>query len=104
MWVPLCPRCGSPSITWPASEVRRRRGFSGRSASKTKYIPEKDIQPWHLATEAARSALSAAEVEPLDVDLALTVGLPRGDYRTWALSLAVQKALGHEPGGGARPG
>jgi 3-oxoacyl-[acyl-carrier-protein] synthase III len=71
-----------------AARLLRDVGF------EAKYVPEKDISPWHLATEAARSALSAAEVEPLDVDLALTVGYPRGDYRTWALSLAVQKALG----------
>ena len=56
--------------------------------------PEDDISPWHLATQSARAALSAAEVEPEDVDLVLTVGLPRGEYRTWALSLAVQNALG----------
>ena len=56
--------------------------------------PEDDISPWHLATESARAALSAAEVEPEDVDLVLTVGLPRGEDRTWALSLAVQNALG----------
>lgn len=61
---------------------------------EAKYVPEKDISPWHLATEAARSALSAAKMEPLDVDLVLTVGFPRGEYQTWALSLAVQKALG----------
>jgi 3-oxoacyl-[acyl-carrier-protein] synthase III len=71
-----------------AARLLREAGF------EAKYVPKNDISPWHLATEAARSALSAAEVEPLDVDLALTVGFPRGDYRTWALSLAVQKALG----------
>ena len=61
---------------------------------EAKHTPQVDISPWHLATEAARSALRVAEVEPQDVDLVLTVGLPRGEYQTWALSLAVQKALG----------
>lgn len=61
---------------------------------ETKHTPRVDISPWHLATEAARSALRVADVEPQDVDLVLTVGLPRGEYQTWALSLAVQKALG----------
>ena len=56
--------------------------------------PADDVSPWHLAIEAARSALSAAEVKPQDIDLVMTVGIPRGEYRTWALSLAVQKALG----------
>ena len=61
---------------------------------EAKHQPEDDISPWHLATTAARHALSAAQIEPQDVDLVLTVGLPRGEYRTWALSLAVQNALG----------
>jgi 3-oxoacyl-[acyl-carrier-protein] synthase III len=61
---------------------------------EAKHQPVDDVSPWHLATEAARRALSAAQVEAQDVDLVLTVGLPRGEYRTWALSLAVQNALG----------
>src|SRR3989454_8338791 len=71
-----------------AMRLLREVGF------EAKHTPHDDISPWHLATEAARSALSAAEVEPQDVDLVLTVGLPRGEYQTWALSLAVQHALG----------
>lgn len=61
---------------------------------EAKHQPVDDVSPWHLATESARQALEAAQCEPADVDLVLTVGLPRGEYRTWALSLAVQNALG----------
>ena len=94
MWVALCPRCGSSSDNLAGERGPKAARLLREVGFEAKYIPEKDISPWHLALEAARSALSAAEVEPLDVHLALTVGLPRGDYRTWALSLAVQKALG----------
>ena len=66
----------------------------GQVGFEAKHTPRTDISPWHLATEAARSALRVADVQPQDVDLVITVGLPRGEYQTWALSLAVQNALG----------
>ena len=88
-----------PEVRLSAEEMARGRGPEAprllqEVGFEAKHQPVEDISPWHLSTAAGRHALIAAQVEPQDVDLVLTVGLPRGEYRTWALSLAVQNALG----------
>ncbi len=68
-------------------ELRTAVGLEARHA------PERDIAPFHLATQAAVAALADAGVTAHEVDLVVQVGRMRVDYFSWGLSLAIAKEL-----------
>lgn len=84
-------RQGVEQLAAIGAEVKELRAKIGMEARRA---PVHDVAPFQLAVDAARAALSDADVQPKDVDLVVQASRMRFDYFTWGLSLALANELG----------